>query len=259
MTNRKNLYGYCIRNGEIAAIEQEITVVSRIFTSYTAGMSYQKIADMLNAENIAYSEASTAWNKHKIKRLLENPRYTGEKGYPMTVDPAIFQIVQDMIRQKTENYTYKTVRPALTLLPQIQCACGGTMHRLAGKNRRKDTLYLKCGVCGASRAIPDADLLDAVIHQMQEHDSDRESNYQPSDAVIRLNNAINRSLEHPTEPKDVVSLILQGAAARYECCPKPYADLPRTEDVDWKTVQSQIHTITISESNHITVTFQPVS
>lgn len=257
MKNRKALYGYCIQNGEIAKVEQEAIVVSRVFTSYVAGMSYQKIADMLNAEAIAYSEESTEWNKHKIKRLLENPRYAGEKGYPMTIDPATFQIVQDMIQQKTENYTHKTVRPALMLLPRLQCTCGGAMHRLAGKNRRKDTLYLKCNSCGANKIVPDTDLLNAVVYQM--HDPDSKSEYQPSDAVIRLNNAINRSLEHPTEPKDVVSLILQGAAARYECCPKPYADLPHTEDIDWKAVQSQIHTITISESNHITVTFQPVS
>ncbi len=77
--------------------------------------------------------------------------------------------------------------------------------------------------------------------------------------MIRLTNAINRGLEHPAEPKDMAALILKGAAARYECCPKPPADLPYTENMDWKAVQSQIHTIMIAENNNITVTFQSVS
>ena len=78
MSNRKILYGYQIRDGVIAAVEEEAILVRRVFSLYIGGLSYQKISDLLNREEVPYSQEAPAWNKHKVKRLLENPRYTGQ-------------------------------------------------------------------------------------------------------------------------------------------------------------------------------------
>ena len=83
--------------------------------------------------------------------------------------------------------------------------------------------------------IPDEMLLEDVTHQVTEHDAPSQEPYQPSGEVIRLTNAINRGLEHPDHPEEMVSLSLQGAAARYDCCP---AAIPSERenhplDVDW--------------------------
>ena len=80
MTNRKILYGYQIQRGELVVRPQEAVVAKRIVTLYMDGLSYQKIADALNADDIPFSEEAPLWNKHKVKRLLENPRYTGVDG-----------------------------------------------------------------------------------------------------------------------------------------------------------------------------------
>ena len=59
----------------------------------------------------------------------------------------------------------------------------------------------------------------------------------PSAEVMRLDNAINRGLEQPDSPEAVMALILQGAAARYACCPEPSAEsegAERLTDTDWK-------------------------
>ena len=79
MTNRKNLYGYHIENGELAIVPQEAQTVKRIATMYIAGVSYQAVADSLNKDGTPFSLEAPMWNKHKVKRLLENPRYTGTK------------------------------------------------------------------------------------------------------------------------------------------------------------------------------------
>lgn len=55
MKNRKILYGYQIQNGEVVTTDTEAQVVSRVFTLYAGGASYQKISDVLNAEKIPYS------------------------------------------------------------------------------------------------------------------------------------------------------------------------------------------------------------
>ncbi len=70
MANRKIIYGYQIKNGELEIVPTEAETVKRVFTYYIAGASYMKISDMLNNENIPFSTESPVWNKHKIKRML---------------------------------------------------------------------------------------------------------------------------------------------------------------------------------------------
>ena len=220
MSKRKLLYGYQIQNGELTVVKAEASVVARVASLYLEGLSYQKLADLLNQEHIPFSKEVPVWDKHKVKRLLENPRYTGQNGYPGILDTETFQCVQSRIQEKTAKQTPKAERQILKLADRLHCAsCGSTLYRMGGKNHRKDTLYLKCAHCGITITIQDEILLEEVIHQMEEWDRPEQTSYQPSGEVIRLTNAINRGLEHPDDPQEVISLILQGAAARYACCP----------------------------------------
>lgn len=82
-----------------------------VFNLYMVKLSYQQAADILNDERIPFSQDARLWNKHKIKRLLENPRYTGKDGYPALVNAAAFQKVQERIREKTAGYTVRAERP----------------------------------------------------------------------------------------------------------------------------------------------------
>lgn len=258
MTNRKNLYGYHIQNGELAVLPDEAVVVGRIATLYIAGASYQTVADTLNDEGIPYSPEAPVWNRHKVKRLLENPRYTGTDGYPPILDRSAFRAVQEQIRSKTEGYTFKEKRPALHLKEYLRCPCGGALHRLAGANRRKDTLYLKCDTCGTPITISDEQLLTAVARQVAAHSQPGNTPYIPSGEVIRLTNAINRGLEHPDTPENVVSLILRGISARYDCCPAPTESENNSHpaEVDQKRFGQAVSHITINGNQDVTVHFK---
>ena len=96
MVNRKILYGYKIESGSITICEEERRAVEQIFQWYLEDQSYQKIADTLNASNTPFSKEAPLWNKHKVKRLLENPRYTGQDGYPVV-------LCQDLVQVKMRN------------------------------------------------------------------------------------------------------------------------------------------------------------
>ena len=256
MTNRKQLYGYCIRNGERTIVPEEAGTVSRVFTLYTQGLSYQAIADTLNGEHIPYSPEVPLWDRHKIKRMLENPRYMGQNGYPAILDGALFRQVQDCIRAKTAGHTPRQDRPALKLMGCLRCAhCGGSFRRLAGKNRRTDTLYLKCGGCGAVITISDSGLLSETARQVAWHDAPSQEPYHPSEEVVRLTNAINRELERPSEPEEVVSLILRCAAARYDRCPGPISQEDHDRLPDQDHIRQTVSHITISTENTMTVHF----
>ena len=258
MTNRKNLYGYHIENGELVIVPQEVQAVKRIAALYIAGASYQSVADSLNKDGTPFSPVAPMWNKHKVKRLLENPRYTGTDGYPPILDRVTFQAVQEQIQMKTAGYTFKEKRPALQLKKYLHCICGGAFHRLAGANRKKNTLYLKCQVCGTQVTISDDDLLAAVFLQMAEHDRPADRPYTPSSEVVRLTNAINRGLEHPDTPEDVVSLILQGVSARYDCCPNTIEQETdcRLSETNLKRFGQTASHITISGNLDVTVHFK---
>ncbi len=257
MINRKQLYGYHIENGVLTVCPEEAAVVERIATLYLAGASYLTVADTLNREGIPFSPEAPMWNKHKVKRLLENPRYIGADSYPLILDEKVFQAVQVQIRAKTEGYAVKDKRLALRLKGYLRCPCGGALQRLAGKGRRADTLYLKCASCGALTTLPDAELLDEVARQLQAHDEPSEEPYTPSAEVIRLANAIDRGLERPDAPEEVVALILQSASARYDCCPTPIeSDSSDHPAVDFKSIGQAVSHITITDEKAITVHFK---
>ena len=149
--------------------------------------------------------------------------------------------------------------PVLRLKERLRCAeCGASLHRLGGKNRRADTLYLKCGGCGAVVTIPDDALLEEIARQVTEHSTPGPATYQPSGEVIRLTNAINRALESPNKPEEALSLILKGASARYDCCPPapPTQEEARLLAVDQDHIRQVVSYITISAENVVAVAFR---
>lgn len=259
MINRKILYGYQIQYGEIAIVPQEAEMVRRIAAMYLDGSSYQRISDILNQERVPFSAEVPLWNKHKVKRLVENPRYTGADGYPAIIEREVFDTIQKIIQEKTSHYTRAEKRPVQQFREYLQCgACCGRLLGTGGSGHRKDTLYLRCECCGMQVIIPDAELMDAVSRQMAEHCVHTAKSYIPSADTVRLTNAINRGLEHPDNPENIVSLILQGVSARYDCCPAPgQTDTGlRPAEADLKRFGQAVSHITITGENAVKVYFK---
>ena len=72
--NRYLPFGYMIRNGEIVINEQEAALVRTAFEEYMTGASYAAVAETLQATGIRYHSDTPLWNKHMVKRMLENSR-----------------------------------------------------------------------------------------------------------------------------------------------------------------------------------------
>ena len=68
---------------------------------------------------IRYHPDTPLWNKHMVKRMLENKRYTGMDGYPIIIQPELFERVaviragKAVIREKAE----KQPAPTLSHVP----------------------------------------------------------------------------------------------------------------------------------------------
>lgn len=96
------------------------------------------------------------------------------------------------------------------------------------------------------------------VIMVAEHDAPPQEPYTPSGEVIRLTNAINRGLEHPDKPEDVVALVLQGVSARYDCCSAPieYDTSSRLTEADFKRFGRAVSHIAIAENNSVTIQFK---
>ena len=85
MGNRKQPFGYRVVMGEIALHPQEAKLVEHIFRQYLAGATYNTLVEELREQSIPYDEGKV-WNKNMVARILEDSRYTGERGYPPVID-----------------------------------------------------------------------------------------------------------------------------------------------------------------------------
>ena len=176
--NRKILYGYQIRDGELNAHPQEAEGVKRIFSLYLAGVAQQRIADILNTDGLQYSAESPAWSRPRVIQVLRNSRYMGEKWYPALIDAETFRAAQTMRLEQMRTWGD---HPALCLVRKLRCGhCGYSLRRLA-QSQWKETLRFHCDGCGMSVTIPDADLLAEVEQQAAEYTPPADSpGYAPS-------------------------------------------------------------------------------
>ena len=253
--NRKVLYGYQIEDGKLVPQPQEAAVVSRVFALCLEGKFQWEISDILNAEGIQYSPDCPAWTKFKISLTLRNQRYAGADGYPVLIGSETFQSVQALLQKKWGKHVHREC-PVSALRETLRCPCGGRLKRWFSSVHRPDTLYLRCAECGGEVVIPDADLLAEVERQAAGYIPPAEGGYTPSEDTVRLTNAINRGLEKPERPEDVVTLILQGISARYACFEAPAASPDTQRLIKEKAYAQAIKYITITADNAVTVTFK---
>ena len=107
-------------------------------------------------------------------------------------------------------------------------------------------------------ALPNLDYLYLRRNPWQaaEYTPPAEGGYTPSEDTVRLTNAINRGLERPEHPEDVVALILRGISARYACFEAPAASPDTQRLIREKAYAQAIKYITITAENAVTVTFK---
>ena len=98
---RKIPFGYQVQNGRINCHPEEAELVRAIFSRYLLGGSYSQIADEMARQGVRYHQHTAQWNKHMVKRILENERYLGMDGYPQLVTDEEFLAVR--LRRGEQN------------------------------------------------------------------------------------------------------------------------------------------------------------
>ncbi|HCM24841.1 MAG TPA: recombinase [Ruminococcaceae bacterium] len=221
--NRYLPFGYRIANGALTAEKNEAEVVRQIYADYLSGLSYQSIAAKLSAGTVPYKADSMAWNKHMVKRILENPRYTSEKGFPPLIDPESYLAVSEIIQKKN---ACQPLSGELSLIRQrLYCYNCGSRYERDGRNPKYESWHCKAeGRTG--RRVSDKILLESICTVLNTIIAQpgllepRECRpYEPSLDVTKLNNQINRELEKTEVDSDYVKLLIFNCAAeKYASC-----------------------------------------
>ena len=213
--NRYLPFGYHIQNGVLCIHEAEVAVVRQVFEDYQAGMSYRRIAESLTAQGISYIENRTDWNKHMVKRMLENSRYCGRDDFPPIIPVDTFGTVTALIGQKIQG------EPLSEELDSIRskaiCRVCGAKYKRDGRSKNYEAWCCSAEGRITPKRITDQALLEnvtAILNtiirepNLLEFSSPHQENY--SLDVARTENHISRELEKSEVDSDYIKLLIFG-------------------------------------------------
>lgn len=261
MKNRYIPYGYRIRDGCLNVRPAEAETVKEVFRLYCDGYSYKVIAAILNASEYP-PHGSSGWNKHHVKRILENGKYTGESGYPAILTKEKFDAARAVHDEKTISTALQGV-PSDILWKRLRCGeCGGRLLRIGSPAAAKGIIQLRCEnrECGYGTNIAQADLNKAILSLMNRLIADVRKHpcgqYEQTPEALRLANEISRGIVRPDDPDETTRVILEGIAARYGGILEPprlppqvqYGDENRLCEMDWNLFREAVSHISLAHN-----------
>lgn len=223
MKARNIPFGYTMENGKIIVHPVESQTVKEIFDTYLDGQSLLKIAESLNERQVEYMPGTTGWNKARLKRIIEDNRYTGSDSYPPIIEQSIYEKAQTVkASRNTQKALDRTADIFKLQLPVLCEKCGAPMYR---KHDNRMTFGEKwiCKSCGAVIKISDDVFLSAIaecINHLIAKSSILQSkpiSDEPPMEVIRAKNEIGRMLDSPAiEKEPLKNRIFEYASLVYE-------------------------------------------
>lgn len=218
-------FGYQMQNGEIRPHPQESASVRDIFARYLAGQSYLSIAEHLTEHGPRYHEHTPKWNKHMVKRILENQRYIGRNHFPKLVEESDFLAVR---LQRSDRNTYKPCPACIEpVRAKAVCAlCGAKMTRDTKAHGRA---RWTCSECGCAVKLADEVLCQRVNAQLRAlaqapHllEDKPDPPIQISPDTRRIQNELTLAFNRGSESTEYMKMLMFAAASEhYAAIPDP--------------------------------------
>ena len=223
MRNRSIPFGYCYQNGTLAVHPQESRTVQAVFAAYLSGEPLSKIAAHLTAKLVEYLPGCCQWNKARVKRLLDNAKYTREDDFPPIVKERDFQMAHQ--KKDSANTNRRPMDEDVKLFKGlVYCHhCSSPMVRRMDSRFEKPVTW-KCPACDYFLPLPDEEFKQRVF-LLQKKLADKPLLAEKEEETIpvtsmetrRLTNEIFRKLDSGVfSEEELVNLALQCAAENYE-------------------------------------------
>ena len=230
MANRYIPFGYEIIDGFIKIVEREAEVVRNVYALYIQGLSLIEIANRLNMLTISYANDGRAWDKHIVKRMLENPKYKGDKGYPTIISEESARLAAECKERKSYKIQEDDKQRLDAYREKLSCGiCGKRMIRLHKGSGDKKVTYWKCSdneCMGHKHNFNEkklngivAEFLNAVSEDMAIIEIHTEKEYEKDVAIIQAQNEVNQMTENPeSELENIIEGILNLASIKFQRC-----------------------------------------
>ncbi len=137
MKNRKIPFGYEIQKGRIQVSDYEAEILRRIFDEYINGKNLRELAEMLAEQKVEYLPGMSAWNKNRIKRILEDKRYTGDDKYSMIINNQIFVQANTIKAERRTNENCIVNAKNKLIIYTVKCVCcvGTMIHKIDRRSK----------------------------------------------------------------------------------------------------------------------------
>ena len=197
--------------------------------------------------NIPYHQHTSQWNKHMVKRILENGKYLGTGVYPRLVSDEEFLAAQIQREDKTD---YAPCPAALNPVRE-KAVCAVCGSRIARDTKSHGRPRWVCPDCGAIVHISDEEVQKRISHRLR-HLADTPDlltqppipEAVPSTDALRIQNELNLCFNRPDiNPDYMKTLIFAAAAERYAVLP----DLTPVHDME--ALRERLETGPVSDSN----------
>ena len=223
MRNRTIPFGYQYQNGVLAVHPLESQTVRAVFAAYLGGEPLSKIAAHLTAKLVEYLPGHWQWDKARVKRLLDNAKYTGEGDFPPIIKEKDFQMAHQ--KKESANTNRQLADEDIKLFKSlVHCHhCGGIMVRRMD-SRMEHPVTWKCPACDYFLPLPDEEFKQRVFliqQRLVDNPLLAEKEEEPipvaSMEARRLTNEIFRKLDSGDfNEGELVNLALQCAAENYQ-------------------------------------------
>ena len=225
MKNRRIPFGYEMQKGKIQISSYESEILQKIFRDYIAGKNLKELAELLTEQNIEYLPGMSAWNKNRIKRILEDKRYTGDDKYPMIIENQIFIQANEIKTERRNSADLIVNADTKPLVYSVQCDCCGAMlkHRTIRRLKNSEKWYcesVKCKtmikktICDMTRDV--TEIMNQLITNPELVEQD-EVEQEVSPEIRLMENEIDRMIEQADIDKsEIQNRILECAEKKYE-------------------------------------------
>ena len=223
MRNRTIPFGYHYQNGVLVVHPQESQTVRAVFAAYLSGEPLSKIATHLTAKLVEYLPGCWQWDKARVKRILDNTKYTGVGDFPPIIEERDFQ----MAHQKKESACtnrHPMDKDIKLFKGLVHCHhCGGSMARRMDSRFEKPVIW-KCPQCDYFLPLLDDEFKQRVFLLQKRlvdkpllAEKEEEELPMPSLEVRRLTNELYRKLDSGNFSEDeLVNLALQCGLKNYD-------------------------------------------
>lgn len=217
-------YGYRRVNGNIVVHPEEAQTVKLIFREYIGGLSFRKLARLLQEKGYVYVNESGKWSMGALKKLVDRECYIGNDGYPRIISDDDFQKVKELESSRRKNHL-KATEDNLLLRRIVMCGeCGERLTRFESQYKGIQTFYWRCTNSDCSHlgfGVTDETLATAFDRAIASADRENDISvisYEPNSKVIYQQNQINQMFDSDKADYDrIKEEIVRLASMKYDC------------------------------------------